>query len=159
MVVIINRRNPRRGNFQPPNTFFFFLAGNQLNELKCHRHGCWLLRSQKKHLQFFPNKQWLLSIDMKTKVVQHVPRINLSYFKFQIFKFSNFFKFSIFFKFSNFLWFPAFVWLSDIFFYHILTTDTRFHRAGSQLKKGLNVKQKLGIRNSKVWMLLKTVKN
>ena len=72
-------------------------------------------RSKKKTIAIFGNKQWLLSIDMKTKVVQHVPRINLSYFKFQIFKFSNFqiFKFL---KFSNFLWFPAFVWLSDIFF-------------------------------------------
>ena len=50
---------------------------------------------------------------MKTKVVQHVPRINLSNLKFQIFKFL---KIS---KFSNFLWFPAFVWLSDIFYYKI----------------------------------------
>ena len=69
----------------------------------------------KKSIAIFGYKQWLLSLDMKTKVVQHVPRINLSYFKFQIFKFSHFFKFSIFFRFSNFLWFPAFVWLSDIF--------------------------------------------
>ena len=53
---------------------------------------------------------------MKTKVVQHVPRINLSYLKFQIFKFLKNFKFSNFQKISNFLWFPAFVWLSDIFF-------------------------------------------
>ena len=30
---------------------------------------------------------------MKTKVVQHVPRINLSYFKFQIFNFFQIFKF------------------------------------------------------------------
>ena len=32
---------------------------------------------------------------MKTKVVQHVPRINLSYFKFQIFKFFQILKFSL----------------------------------------------------------------
>ena len=47
----------------------------------------------KKNTAIFGHKEWLLSKDMKTKVVQHVPRINLSYFKFQIFfKFSNFFK-------------------------------------------------------------------
>ena len=40
----------------------------------------------KKNIVIFGNKQRLLSIDMKTKVVQHVPRMNLSYFKFQIFK-------------------------------------------------------------------------
>ena len=72
----------------------------------------------KKSIAIFGHKQWLLSIDMKTKVVQHVPRINLSYLKFQIFKFLKNFKFSKIFKFSNFLWFPAFVWLSDIFLYN-----------------------------------------
>ena len=60
---------------------------------------------------------------MKTKVVQHVPRINLSYFKFQIFKFFQIFQIS---KFSNFLWFPAFVWLSDIFLKNDLNNMQRF---------------------------------
>ena len=58
----------------------------------------------KKSIAIFGYKQWHLSLEMKTKVVQHVPRINFSYLKFQIFKFSNFqiFKFSNFqiFKFS-----------------------------------------------------------
>ena len=39
---------------------------------------------------------------MKTKVVQHVPRINLSYLKFQNFKFLKIFKFSNFQIFKNF---------------------------------------------------------
>ena len=52
---------------------------------------------QKKSIAIFAYKQRLLSIEMKTKVVQHVPRINLSYLKFQIFKFlKNFKKFQIF---------------------------------------------------------------
>ena len=37
---------------------------------------------KKKSIAIFGNKQWLLSIDMKTKVVQHVPRINLSHSNF-----------------------------------------------------------------------------
>ena len=46
----------------------------------------------KKSIAIFGNKQWLLSIDMKTKVVQHVPRILIFEFwilnlNFQIFKF------------------------------------------------------------------------
>ena len=49
---------------------------------------------KKKTIAIFAYKQRLLSLDMKTKVVQHVPRINLSYFKFKIFKFSNFQSFS-----------------------------------------------------------------
>ena len=51
----------------------------------------WLLNSQervlrmsKKSITIFGSKQWLLSTDMKTKVVQHVPRINLSHFNFWI---------------------------------------------------------------------------
>ena len=53
-----------------------------------------MLRSQKS-ITIFDNKQWLLSIDMKTKVVKHVPRINLSHLnqKFQIFKNFKFLKF------------------------------------------------------------------
>ena len=65
---------------------------------------------QKKSIAIFGYKQRLLSIDMKTKVVQHVPRINLSHFNFWILNLN----FSIF-NFSIFFWFPAFVWLSDIF--------------------------------------------
>ena len=45
----------------------------------------------KKTIAIFGYKQRDLSIQMKTKVVQHVPRINLSYFKFQIFKFFQIF--------------------------------------------------------------------
>ena len=81
----------------------------------------------KKTIAIFGNKQWLLSLDMKTKVVQHVPRINLSHLNFQKFQiFKNF-------KFSNFSLFPAFVWLSDIFFYLnsnniTLSCEFRSHR-------------------------------
>ena len=60
-----------------------FLAGNQLYELLCHRIG-WCGCCQKKTIAIFGYKQWLLSLDMKTKIVQHVSRINLSHFKFQI---------------------------------------------------------------------------
>ena len=35
---------------------------------------------KKKSIAIFGCKQRLLRIDMKTKVVQHVPRINLSHF-------------------------------------------------------------------------------
>ena len=50
----------------------------------------------KKSIDIFTYKQWLLSLDMKTKVVQHVPRILFNVFKvfklssFQVFKFSKF---------------------------------------------------------------------
>ena len=46
----------------------------------------WLMWMSKKSIAIFGYKQWLLSLEMKTKVDQHVPRINLRYFKFQIFK-------------------------------------------------------------------------
>ena len=46
-----------------------FLAGNQLYELQSNRRGWW--GQKKPHCNFCP-KQWLLSIDMKTKLVQHV---------------------------------------------------------------------------------------
>ena len=36
----------------------------------------------KKSIAIFGYKHRLLSLDMKTKVVQHVPRINLSHFNF-----------------------------------------------------------------------------
>ena len=36
----------------------------------------------KKSMAIFAYKQRLLSLEMKTKVVQHVPRINLSHFNF-----------------------------------------------------------------------------
>ena len=57
----------------------------------------------KKNIDIFTYKQRLLSLDMKTKVVQHVPRIIFHVFK--IFKFSSFQVF----KFSKHSWFPAFV--------------------------------------------------
>ena len=53
-------------------------------------------RRSKKHIDIFNYKQRLLSIDMKTKVVQHVSRIIFNVFKvvkfsgFQVFKFSKF---------------------------------------------------------------------
>ena len=74
----------------------------------------WLLNSQErvmlmwmwsqKSIAIFGYKQSLLSIGLKTKVVQHVPRIIFNVFK--VFKFSGFQVFR----------FPAPVWLSDIFF-------------------------------------------
>ena len=33
------------------------------------------------HIAIFGYKQWLLSLDMKTKVVQHVPRIIFNIYK------------------------------------------------------------------------------
>ena len=38
----------------------------------------------KKNIAIFAYKQRILSIEMKTKLVQHVPRINLSHFNFQL---------------------------------------------------------------------------
>ena len=63
----------------------------------------------KKHIAIFSNKQRLLSIDMKTKVVQHVPMIIFNVFK--VFEFSSLqvFRFSGFPSFSKLSWFPAFV--------------------------------------------------
>ena len=52
-----------------------FLAGNQLYDWVSHRGGC---GRQKKIIDIFTHKQQHLSIDMKTKIVQHVPRINIS---------------------------------------------------------------------------------
>ena len=46
-----------------------FLAGNQLYELQTHRIGCC---GKKKLIAIFGNKQRLLRLDMKTKIVQHV---------------------------------------------------------------------------------------
>ena len=101
----------------------------------------------KKSIAIFGNKYWVLSIDMKTKVVQHVPRINLSYFKFQIFKFSNFSNFQIFSGSQLLSDFQTFFWHQWFFFdktFHLcffwdhistLSTDITVHRAGSQLKK------------------------
>ena len=57
---------------------------------------------QLKSIAIFGYKQRILSLDMKTKVVQHVPRINLSYLKFQIFKILKIFKFQIFKNFQIF---------------------------------------------------------
>ena len=55
----------------------------------------WMLLLSKKIIDIFNFKQRLLSIDMKTKVVQYVPRINLNNLKFQIFKNFQIFKFSL----------------------------------------------------------------
>ena len=55
----------------------------------------------KKNIAIFSYKQRLLSLDMKTNVVQHVPRIIFHVFK--VFTFSSFqvFKFSSFSSFQN----------------------------------------------------------
>ena len=47
-----------------------FLAGNQLYELKTNRRGCG--GGPKKYIAIFAYKQRVLSMDMKTKLVQHV---------------------------------------------------------------------------------------
>ena len=74
----------------------------------------------KKTIDIFNFKQRLLSIDMKTKVVQHVPRILFNVFK--VFKLSSFQVFKVF-------RFPAPVWLSDIFImgYIIQTQNCKMH--------------------------------
>ena len=72
-----------------------------------------MVMMSKKSIAIFGYKQWHLRLDMKTKVVQHVPRINLSYLKFQIFKFFKNFQFSNFWKFSNFQTFSGSQLLSD----------------------------------------------
>ena len=54
---------------------WIFLAGNQLYDWFTHRWG-W--RCQKKIIDIYTHKERHLSIDMKTKIVQHVPRINIS---------------------------------------------------------------------------------
>ena len=89
----------------------------------------WTLKSQvgvvrmsQKTIAIFGYKQWLLSIDMKTKVVQHVPRIIFSVFK--VFKFSGF-QLSSFQVFKIFR-FPAPVWRSDIFNWHFFVV-TLYH--------------------------------
>ena len=53
-----------------------FLAGTQLYDLSFHRHGCccWC----KKSIAIYAYNQWVISLDMKTKVGRHVPRINIS---------------------------------------------------------------------------------
>ena len=52
--------------------YFYFLARNQLNELKWQRSG---YEGGKITIPIFIYKQWLWGINMKTKVV---PRINIS---------------------------------------------------------------------------------
>ena len=47
------------------------LAGNQLNELKTHRMDD-EVDEVKNNIAIFTYKQWLLSIDMKTEVVQNI---------------------------------------------------------------------------------------
>ena len=53
----------------------WFLAGNQLYDWSANRRGCCC---QKKTIDIYTHKERHLSIDMKTKIVQHVPRINIS---------------------------------------------------------------------------------
>ena len=48
----------------------WFLAGNQLYDWLTHGR-----RRSKKNIDIFNFQQRLLSLDMKRKVVQHVPRI------------------------------------------------------------------------------------
>ena len=65
----------------------------------------------KNSIDIFGYKQRLLSLDIKTKFVQHVPRII-----FNIYKILNILNFN-FFKNFKFFRFPAPVWLSDIFYF------------------------------------------
>ena len=51
-----------------------FLAGNQLYDWSCHRHGC-CCGGPKKTIAIFTYKHSVFSLDMKTKVARHVPRI------------------------------------------------------------------------------------
>ena len=60
-----------------------FLAGNQLYDWFTHRRGWWGCWGPKKSIAIFAYKQRILSIEMKTKVVQHVKRdIIKEFFKF-----------------------------------------------------------------------------
>ena len=56
----------------------FLLAGNQLYDWFTHRQGRCGGGGGKKSIALFTHKQRHLSIDMKTKIVQHGPRINIS---------------------------------------------------------------------------------
>ena len=81
----------------------------------------------KKTIAIFGNKQRLLSIDMKTKVVQHVPRIVFKVFKFFNSKFSGFQVFQVFkvFKFLITFLVPSF-FLTFRHFFNWPVETTRF---------------------------------
>ena len=69
--VILCEGNCRFGHY------YFYLAGNQLSDWCTHRRG-WSWWSCKKSIANFTYNQWVYSLDMKTKVARHVPRINIS---------------------------------------------------------------------------------
>ena len=60
----------KEGTYEPK-----LLVGNQLYDWYTHRWGQWCKKSWK-NIAIFTYKRWLLSIDIKTKVVQHVPKIS-----------------------------------------------------------------------------------
>ena len=70
--------NSARGCFERGICWGGFLAGNQLYDCFTHRWGWCQKPCQKISIDVFIHKQRHLSIDMKTKIVQHVPRINIS---------------------------------------------------------------------------------
>ena len=114
---VYNMLNPIDGDGA---RLMFLLAGNQLYDWSTHRGGwCW----QKKIIANFAYNQWVYSLDMKTKVDQHVPRINLSHFNFWIlnlnFQISNF----------DFFYFPGSQLLSDFqtFLYLCHMSHVTFH--------------------------------
>ena len=67
----------------------------------------------KKSIAIFGNKQWLLSIDMKTKVVQHVESEWMREWKSERVKELESERMR---ECERVIWFPAFVWHSDIFY-------------------------------------------
>ena len=58
--------------------FDVFLSGNQLYDPISRGEGEWCL--SKKNIDIFTYKQSVFSLDMKTKVAMHVPRININPF-------------------------------------------------------------------------------
>ena len=92
----------------------------------------------KKIIDIFNFKQRLLSIDMKTKVVQHVPRIIIVNV-FKVFKFSGcqVVKFDLWDK-SRCLELKMSMLFWDILLILTLPCEFANHRAGSQLKTKFN---------------------
>ena len=88
--------------------FFYLIILTLSCDFRVHRAG-----SQLKSIAIFGYKQRLLSLDMKTKIVQHVSRINLSHFKFWILNLN--------FQIFNFFLVPSFC----------LTTETGNNRLSS----------------------------
>ena len=94
--------------------WFLAVHRSMINRFKGYTIDIWHLTFHISHI-CMP----LLSIAMKTKVVQHVLRIISNVFSsFQCFQVFNVFKFSITFKLWN-SWFQAFVWHSDIFIFYL----------------------------------------